>query len=328
MSGFCRNPLITAVPVRPPNGSEDCLGIGRRRSLPAARRSPDAATTATATSAAAPATTSHWAVGESAHIRLTHMSTEDGNEAAVAAPSVWERMALSPPAHRPVLTHIMIAEAALRIADAEGLAAVSMRRLAAELGVSAMTCYRYVSGKDDVIELMLDTVRKGMLLDAGELADEPGDGAEHWRRVLRTSAMRFRGVILKHPWMTDLPGRILFAPTPAFLAVAEQNLAALDGLGLTVAQMTDITGAVTACTRAGTHDEVTRRRLRAPGGWTSPRDAKDANTARPAWLLTNGEYPLYERSLREGAPRPDEQARFEFGLDCLLDGIAARISRG
>lgn len=249
------------------------------------------------------------------------MSTRDAAEATAAAPSVWERMAQSPPAHRPALTHVMIAEAALRIADAEGLTAVSMRRLATELGVSAMTCYRYVSGKDDVIELMLDTVRKGMLL-------EPGDGAEHWRRVLRASAMRFRGVILKHPWMTDLPGRILFAPTPAFLAVAEQNLAALDGLGLTLAQMTDITGAVTAYTRAGTHDEVTRRRLSAPEGWTSPRDARDANTARLAWLLTNGDYPLYERSLREGAPRPDEQARFEFGLDCLLDGIAARMSRG
>ncbi|ACU71642.1 transcriptional regulator, TetR family [Catenulispora acidiphila DSM 44928] len=264
------------------------------------------------------------------------MSTENVDETA-ATRSIWERMALSPPVHRPVLTHALIAEAALRIADADGLEAVSMRRLATELGVSSMTCYRYVSGKDDVIELMLDTVRGGMLLDEDELAEpgEPGEsagraepaGSSHWRRVLRASAMRFRGVILMHPWMTDLPGRILFAPTPAFLAVAEQNLAAFDGLGLTAAQITDITGAVTAYTRAGTHDEVTRERLRAPEGWTSPRDAKDANTDRLAWLLANGDYPRYERSLHEGAPRHDEQARFEFGLDCLLDGIAARLSR-
>lgn len=278
------------------------------------------------------------------------MSTEHVDETA-ATRSIWERMALSPPVHRPVLTHALIAEAALRIADADGLEAVSMRRLATELGVSSMTCYRYVSGKDDVIELMLDTVRGGMLLDEDELAEpaEPGESAAlaepagaaagsagfagsaadsgHWRRVLRASAMRFRGVILMHPWMTDLPGRILFAPTPAFLAVAEQNLAAFDGLGLTAAQITDITGAVTAYTRAGTHDEVTRERLRAPEGWTSQRDAKDANTDRLAWLLANGDYPRYERSLHEGAPRHDEQARFEFGLDCLLDGIAARLLR-
>lgn len=225
-------------------------------------------------------------------------------------------MALSPHAHRPVLTHALIAAAALKIADAEGIAAVSMRRLAAELGVSSMTCYRYVSGKDDVIELILDTVRKAMLLD-----DTAGD----WRTVLRASAMRFRGAILKHPWVTDIPGRILFAPTPAFLAVTEQHLAALDGLGLDVAQMADIAGAVTAYTRAGTHDEVTRSRLRAPEGWTSPRDVKDANTARLNWLLDAGDYPVYERYIREGVPRDGEQARFEFGLDCLLDGIAARL---
>ena len=270
------------------------------------------------------------------------MSSENVDE-TTAAPSIWERMTLSPPVHRPVLTHALIAEAALRIADADGLEAVSMRRLATELGVSSMTCYRYVSGKDDVMELMLDTVRRGMLLDEDELAElsdpagptesagptepaGPTDGSGHWRRVLRASAMRFRGVILKHPWMMDLPGRILFAPTPAYLAVAEQNLAALDGLGLTPAQMTDITGAVTAYTRAGTHDEITRRRLRAPEGWTSPRDAKDANTGRLAWLLAHGDYPRYERTVREGGPRHDEQARFEFGLDCLLDGIAARLS--
>jgi AcrR family transcriptional regulator len=226
-------------------------------------------------------------------------------------------MADTVPVHRPVLTHALIAEAALRVADAHGLEAVSMRRLAAELGVSSMTCYRYVSGKDDIIELMLDTVRRGMLLD-----DAEGD----WRTVLRASAMRFRGVILKHPWMTDLPGRILFAPTPAFLAFTEQNLAALDGLGLDIGQMADITGAVTAYTRASTHDEITRARLRAPEGWTSARDAKDANTAKLDWLLKAGDYPFYTRFIREGRPRDDGQAGFEFGLDCLLDGIAARLN--
>jgi len=244
------------------------------------------------------------------------MSSEQSDETPLAR-SVWERMAETAPVHRLALTHAMIAEAALRVADAHGLATVSMRRLASELGVSAMTCYRYVAGKDDIIELMLDTVRSSMLLD-----DTDGD----WRTVLRASALRFRGVILKHPWMTDLPGRILFAPTPAFLAVTEQNLAALDGLGLEIGQMADIAGAVTAYTRASTHDEITRARLRAPEGWTSARDAKDANTAKLEWLLQAGNYPFYERFIREGRPLDGGQAGFEFGLDCLLDGIAARLN--
>lgn len=231
------------------------------------------------------------------------------------APSIWERMAQPPPAS--TLTHAKIAEAALRIADAEGITAVSMRRLAAELGVSAMTCYRYVSSKDDVIELMLDTIRAGMLIG------RPGGD---WRAVLRASALRFRDVILRHSWMNDIPGRILFAPTPGFLAVTEQNLAALDGLGLEIDQMADVTGAVTAYTRASTHDEITRTRLRAPEGWTSGRDVKNANQARLTWLLNAGHYPTYERYARMGSPRGEDQTRFEFGLDCLLDGIAGRLN--
>lgn len=231
--------------------------------------------------------------------------------------SIWERVANSPSVQRPALTHARIAEAALRIADAEGIAAVSMRRLASELGVSSMTSYRYVSSKDDVIELMLDMVRTGMLLE---------NPCGNWQAVLRASALQFRSVILRHPWMSDIPGRILLAPTPAFLAVSEQNLAALDGLGLEIDQIADITGAVTAFTRASTHDEIARTRLRAPEGWATDRDAKDANAARLNWLLDAGDYPTYERYARKGAPRDDDQTRFELGLDCLLEGIAARLN--
>ena len=244
------------------------------------------------------------------------MTGQPADATSAASPSIWERIADSQAVQRPALSHAAIADAALRIADADGIAAVSMRRLADELGVSAMACYRYVSGKDDVLELMLDTVRRGMLIEQPE-----GD----WRAVLRTSAQRFRSVILRHPWMTDLPGRILFAPTPAFLAVTEQNLAALDGLGLGIDQMASIAGAVTAYTRARTHDEITRTQLRAPEGWTSEQDAKNANAARLDWLLAAGHYPTYERYVHASTPGDDDQARFEFGLDCLLDGIAIRI---
>ncbi|MGQ5638907.1 MULTISPECIES: TetR/AcrR family transcriptional regulator [unclassified Streptomyces] len=243
-------------------------------------------------------------------------SRTDTGSGAEAPMSVWERMAQSPPAPRPVLTHARIVAAALRIADADGLDAVSMRRLATELGVSAMTCYRHVSGKEDIIELMLDKIRAEMLLE------EPGGP---WREVLRASALRFRQVVLRHPWMTDVPGRILFAPTPAHLALMEQQFTALDGLGLTMEQRADITGAVTAYARARAHDEITRARLRAPEGWTSGEEARKANLARLSFLLEAGDYPLYQRYVREASPHDDEDARFAFGLDCLLDGITARL---
>ncbi|MEU6508790.1 MULTISPECIES: TetR/AcrR family transcriptional regulator [unclassified Streptomyces] len=241
----------------------------------------------------------------------------DAPDRADASMSVWERMAQPPPAPRPVLTHARIVVAALRIADADGLDAVSMRRLATELGVSAMTCYRYVSGKDDIIELMLDRVRAEMLLE------QP---SAYWREVLRASALRFRQVVLRHPWMTEVPGRILFAPTPAHLALMEQQFTALDGLGLSGEQMADITRAVTAYTRASTHDEIARERLRAPEGWSSGQEARKANLARLSFLLEGGDYPVYQRYVREASPHDDDNARFEFGLDCLLDGMAARLN--
>ncbi|MCR6493624.1 TetR/AcrR family transcriptional regulator [Cellulomonas sp. P24] len=246
------------------------------------------------------------------------MNRQKTDAPPAAAPPLWERVAQAHATQRPTLTHGTIADAALRIADADGIASVSMRRLADELGVSAMACYRYVSGKDEVLELMLDTVRKGVLLE-----NPRGD----WRSVLRASAMRFHSVILRHPWITDLPGRILFATTPALLAVAEQNLTALDGLGLTTDQMAAIAAAVTAYTRASAHDEVTRSRLRSPEGWASEDDAKDANAARLDWLLATGDYPTYGRYVHSSAPPEDDTARFEFGLDCLLDGIATRIGK-
>jgi AcrR family transcriptional regulator len=244
------------------------------------------------------------------------MNERAGSPATAVPLSVWERAARPTPAPRPELTVSRIAEAALRIADADDLAAVSMRRLAAELGVSAMTCYRYVTGKDEIIELMLDSVRREMILE---------ESRGGWRAVLRASALRFRAVVLRHPWVTDIPGRILFAPTPAYLALAEQQLAALAGLGLDAGQMADVRDAVTAYSRAAAHDEVSRARLRAPEGWSTEQDARDANLRRLTWLLDNGDYPTYRRFVREGTP-DDGQARFEFGLDCLLDGIAARLT--
>src|SRR5882724_5774957 len=71
-------------------------------------------------------------------------------------PVIWTRLAPTARGRRPGLTHTRIAQAAIAIADAEGLEAVSMRRVAAALGVGAMSLYRYVASRDDVVVLMVD----------------------------------------------------------------------------------------------------------------------------------------------------------------------------
>lgn len=233
-----------------------------------------------------------------------------------ASPSIWERLAKPSPVPRATVTCAGITATGVRIADDEDLAAVSMRRLAVELGVSAMALYRHVSGKDDVVELMLDSVRGEMI--------PTGDADGDWRAALRASAHRFRTVMLAHPWVGEVPGRILFAPSPNLLAGVEHDLAALDGLGLDVDTKTDITRAVAAYTRATTHDEIVRVQMMRQEGWTTLEELHATHRARMRALLRTGHYPAYEHYIAEGT-RHDEAARFDFGLDCLLDGIAARL---
>jgi AcrR family transcriptional regulator len=92
-----------------------------------------------------------------------------------------------------------ITEVTVRLLDAEGLAKFSMRRLAAELNVTAMSVYWYVDTKDDLLELALDAVM-------GELELPDPDADEDWRDQLRTLAQGYRAVLVRHPWVSPLVG--------------------------------------------------------------------------------------------------------------------------
>jgi len=92
-----------------------------------------------------------------------------------------------------------IVAAAVRIADAEGVEAVSMRRLADELGVATMTPYTHVESKDELIDLMRDAVAAEMILPEPIPAD--------WREALRAIAHRTRDAFEAHPWSLDIASR-------------------------------------------------------------------------------------------------------------------------
>lgn len=85
-----------------------------------------------------------------------------------------------------------ITEVTVRLLDAEGLAKFSMRRLAAELNVTAMSVYWYVDTKDDLLELALDAA-------FGELTLPDPDGDEDWRDQLRALAREYRTLLVRHP---------------------------------------------------------------------------------------------------------------------------------
>src|ERR1700761_8402304 len=92
-----------------------------------------------------------------------------------------------------------IVAAAVRIADAEGVEAVSMRRLAEELGVATMTPYTHIASKDELLDLMRDAVAAEMLL--------PEPLPEDWRAALRAIAERTRAAYEAHPWCLDATPR-------------------------------------------------------------------------------------------------------------------------
>jgi AcrR family transcriptional regulator len=92
-----------------------------------------------------------------------------------------------------------IVAAAVRIADAEGVDAVSMRRLADELGVATMTPYTHVESKDELIDLMRDAVAAEMILPEPIPAD--------WREALAAIAHKTKGAFEAHPWSLDIASR-------------------------------------------------------------------------------------------------------------------------
>jgi AcrR family transcriptional regulator len=126
-----------------------------------------------------------------------------------------------------------IVAAAVRVADGEGLEAVSMARVAKELGRTPMSLYRYVTSKDELLQLMWNASAEG----ADHLVLE-GDG---WRSRLRSWAVIQRDMMDLHPWITQMP---MAAPplAPNSLAFVERGLEALDGAGLPDADMLRVIG--------------------------------------------------------------------------------------
>ncbi|WP_327288951.1 TetR/AcrR family transcriptional regulator [Streptomyces sp. NBC_01198] len=227
--------------------------------------------------------------------------------------SLWERLERPAPAPRSALTPGRIAEAAVRLADAEGLDAVTMRRLAGELGVAPMAAYRYVTGKDELLELMVDAVHRELTVPA----DVTG-----WRDTLRAHALDTRAMMLAHPWV---PRAGVVMLTPHQMAAAERMLAALDGLGLDPDTMMAAFATVSAYVRGAVEAEIGVLRLMRERGWSSGQETREGLAPRMTWLMSTGRYPVYHRYTQQAARKDEPAWRFETGLGYVLDGLAAHL---
>ncbi|MEE1800386.1 TetR/AcrR family transcriptional regulator [Streptomyces sp. JV176] len=220
---------------------------------------------------------------------------------------------------RPGLTLERIVGAAVGVAAAEGLGAVSMGRVAKELGVSTMSLYRYVAAKDELYILMLE--------EAIGAPPPPPDPALGWREALTRWAWGQREAFHRNLWSLRLP--ISGPPsTPHMVAWWERGMVALDGTGLDDRTRIAVILLVSGFVR---NEAMLMADLDAAVG-ASGASAQEvmAGYGRTLRRLADpARYPSVARLLAEGGLEGEEEpdADFTFGLDCLLDGVEALIRR-
>ena len=236
-------------------------------------------------------------------------------DSVAAAWGVRERPHKGP---RPALSLPRIVDAAVRVADTEGLDAVSMGRVAAELGAAPMSLYRHLSSKEELLRLMVDAA----------WGDSPGPLApgESWRDGLARWAWAMRAGVRRHPWVVRIP--ISGLPImPREIAWFEDALACMEGTGLTEARKASVimllSGYVRnlASTEADIAAAVQASGLR-PDEWM-------ASYPRMLSQLTDPQrFPALTAFIAAGVfdayDDPDDE--FIFGLDRILDGVEVLIA--
>jgi len=215
-----------------------------------------------------------------------------------------------------------VVDAAIDLADREGLDAVSMRAIAAATGLSTMSVYTYVPGKAELLDLMVDRLYLHMA--------RPRWRSRSWRRRVTTVAEDNRSLLERHAWLTEVAALSRPPLGPGVMAKYEHELAAFDGTGLADvevdAALSHLLGFVHGHVRAR-HDAV--------------RATTDSAMSDAQWWEVNR--PVLERALDPAAyPRAarigaaagaaqgsawDPDAAWRFGLARTVDGLAALVDR-
>jgi AcrR family transcriptional regulator len=229
---------------------------------------------------------------------------------------LWGMEGPARPGPKPTFHISDIGRAAVKLADAAGLGAVSMSKVAAELGFTTMSLYRYVDSKDELYVVMLEQAFG---------APAPVDPAAGWRERITTWALAFRDGIRRHPWVLQVP--VLEPPlSPLQLEWMENGLRAFEDTGLSPADSLSAMLLVNIYVRGAGALTV--------GGPSGSEEVSQANrlyVQRLAMLADPDRFPTIARNLRS---RPAEDfdvdydaGEFIFGLDAVLDGIEALIAR-
>lgn len=216
---------------------------------------------------------------------------------------LWGRRPVATRGPKPALTIDRIAEAAVAVADAEGIDAVSMQRVAESLSFTKMSLYRYVAGKSDLLAVMVEHA-------VGEPPD-PSRIRSGWRTRIERWAGQLSASWDEHPWLPGVTtGRRVMGPRE--VGWVEAGVAALDGTALTRDERFDVVVSISGHLR---NTQSTQAAGTQP--WHEGPHARLIGTDTERFPALAG--------LLTARARTPRQTR-DFGLRCLLDGVAAQFA--
>ncbi|MCG5438392.1 TetR/AcrR family transcriptional regulator [Micromonospora foliorum] len=250
------------------------------------------------------------------------MAAQTDDSGPVLPPAIegaWGLRERAPKGPRPGMSVPTIVDAAVRVADADGLAAVSMSRVAKELGAATMALYRYVGSKDELLLLMVDT-------GYGPSPGPPPPEVD-WRAGLSRWAWAEHEVLRQRSWLLHVP--ISGPPiTPQQLGWMEDGLRCLDGTTLAEGEKMSVLLLITGYVRhEATLTSQVAEGSRAAG--VEPSEMMPAYSRLVARLIDPARFPALHRVLAAGVLNQDDDPddEFAFGLDRILDGVEALIQR-
>ncbi|WP_369037802.1 TetR/AcrR family transcriptional regulator C-terminal domain-containing protein [Streptomyces adonidis] len=232
---------------------------------------------------------------------------------AVVPEVIWARPERAGRGPKAAYSRADIAAAAVRIADAEGLDAASMRRVAAELGCGTMSLYNYVPRKEDLYELMVDAIS-----GEHELWEPSGD----WRAEMVRVAHQTRELMLRHPWLPRLMSPV-YGFSPNALRYLEHCLTCLDPFEGTYGTKFELIAMLNGMVTTYVGNELaTAERAR-----SLPWSEEQESAMRIAYLggqVAGGGYPRLAAAFLEDSGPIDLEAVFERMILRVLDGFAVR----
>jgi AcrR family transcriptional regulator len=221
-----------------------------------------------------------------------------------------------------------IVRAAVELADADGLAALSMRRVAERLGVGTMSLYTHVPGKAELLDLMLDTAYGELPVSEQSVSGGPATGdPPGWRDRLAAMARANWALYQRHPWLLQVAtSRPPLGPHAT--AKYERELAAVEGLGLTDVEMDSVVTLVNSYVHGAARGAVDAAEAARRTG-VSDEQWWSAHAPLLARVLDPRRFPVATRvgaavgDQFQTAYQPDHA--FEFGLARVLDGVSALL---